>query len=302
MGRAARTSKLCSLAEAAALVADGARIALGGFAVYQHPIAFVHELIRQGRRDLSVVGVVNGNEVDLLAAAGAIKRIETSYVGLEKYGLAQCFRRAVEGGALEVVDYPELLSWDRFRASQENQTFVQADFLGGTDIVRHNPDIKPFTCPLTGKKLWAVPPADPEVVVIHAIMGDAHGNVLMPAHHLMPQSLDITLSRCCDTVIVTVEKIVEPAAIRRLARFNQVPSYRTTCIVEVPGGAHPCPVLGHSAIDDVHFRAYVEASETEDGMGRYLDDHVLGVTDHAGYLQKVGLDRELDLRRATPLG
>ena len=84
-----RRSKLASLTEAAALVEDGMRVALGGFAIYQHPMALVRELIRQGRRDLTVVGVANGIEVDMLAGAGCLGRVETSYVGLEKYGLAK---------------------------------------------------------------------------------------------------------------------------------------------------------------------------------------------------------------------
>ena len=68
------------------MVPDGARIALGGFAIYQHPMAFTRELIRQNKRDLTVVGVVNGPEVDMLAGAGCLTCIETSYVGFEKYG------------------------------------------------------------------------------------------------------------------------------------------------------------------------------------------------------------------------
>jgi len=96
-----RQVKVCSLTEAVQAVPDGSRIALGGFAVYQHPMAFVHELIRAGRRKLTVVGVANGNEVDMLVGAGCLARIETSYVGLEKYGLAKNFRRAVEAGRLD---------------------------------------------------------------------------------------------------------------------------------------------------------------------------------------------------------
>ena len=283
------------------MVPDGARIALGGFAIYQHPMAFTRELIRQNKRDLTVVGVVNGPEVDMLAGAGCLACIETSYVGLEKYGLAPSFRRKVEEGALRVVDYPELLSWDRFRASQENHTFLQASFLGGTDIVRRNADIKPFNCPLTGRKLWAVPPADPDIVVIHAILADAYGNVLMPERRLLPQSLDITLARSCDTVIVTAERIVDHGEIRRHAHLNEVPSYRTTCVVEAPWGAHPCPVLGHSAIDDDHFRAYVAASRTQDGMREYLTTHVFGVADHQGYLDVIGLARLLSLQTTVPV-
>ena len=297
----ARADKRASMREAAALVPDGARVALGGFAVYQHPMAFARELVRQGRRGLTLVGVVNGNEADLLAGAGCLARIETSYVGLEKYGLARNFRRAVEAGALKVVDYPELLSWDRFRGSESSPTFLQASFLGGSGIVAHNPDIEPFDCPLTGRRLWAVPPADPDVAVVHAALADPHGNVLYPERRLMPQSLDITLSRSCDTVIVTAERIVENAEIRRRAHLVEIPSYRVACVVEAPWGAHPCPVLGVSKIDDRAFREHVAASESEAAFAAWIDETVHSVAGHRGYLEAVGLERLLGLRAEVPL-
>ena len=293
-----RASKVVTMSEAAALVPDGARVALGGFAVYQHPMAFVRELVRQRRSDLTLVGVVHGNDADMLAGAGCLARIETSYVGLEKYGLARNFRRAVEAGALEVVDYPELLAWDRFRASESNLTFLQASFLGGTDIAARNPDIKQFACPLTGRKLWAVPPADPDVVVVHAPVADAHGNALYPERRLLPQSLDITLSRSCDTVIVTAERIADNAEIRRDAHLNAIPSYRVTCVVEAPWGAHPCPVLGVSRIDDRAFREYAAAGESAESFAARLDAEAHDAADHMAYLEGVGMERLLALRAA----
>lgn len=289
-------SKRLSLPEAALRVADGARVALGGFAVYQHPMAFVRELVRQGRRDLTVVGHVNGNDVDVLAGAGCLRRVESSYVGLEKYGLAPCFRRRVERGELEMVDYPEVLSFDRFRASADNLTFWPCDYLGGTDILTHNPAIKAFECPLTGRRLWAVPPAAPDVVVLHAVAADEQGNVVIPARHLLPQSLDVVMGRACDTVIVTAEQIVSREYIRRHARQVLLPSYRVSHVVEAPWGAHPCPVLGRYVIDDAHFREYVAAASTEDGFGRYLDRYVTGPRDHADYLDRVGHERLERLR------
>ncbi len=191
----------------------------------------LRELARQGRRDLTVVGTVNGNDVDLLAGAGCLRRVETSYVGLEKYGLALNFRRRVESGELEVVDYPEVLSFDRFRASQDHLSFWPCDYLGGTDILTYNKEIRAFDCPLTGRRLHAVPPAAPDVAVIHAVAADEQGNVVIPPRHLMPQSLDVTLARACDTLIVTVEKIVARDEIRRHAAHVQIPSYRTSLVL-----------------------------------------------------------------------
>ncbi|HSE03006.1 MAG TPA: CoA-transferase [Methylomirabilota bacterium] len=293
------TAKLRSLGEAAARVPDGGRLAIGGFAVYQHPMAFVRELVRQGRRDLTVVGSVNGNDVDLLAGAGSLRRVESSYVGLEKYGLAPNFRRRVERGELEMVDYPELLSFDRFRASQDRLTFWACDYLGGTDIPTYNEEIREFPCPLTGRRLHAVPPADPEITVIHAVAADERGNVVVPPRRLLPQSLDLTMARAARAVIVTAEEIVSREYIRRHARWVGLPSYCVTHVVEAPWGAHPCPVLGRYGIDDAHFREYAAAGASAEAFAAYLARYVTGPVDHAAYLDLIGRDRLADLREVA---
>lgn len=294
-------SKLMTLETAAGLVRDGDRIAIGGFAVYQHPMAFVRELVRQGRKDLTIVGTCNGYELDLLIGAGCVKRVETSYVGLEKRGLARNFRRAVQEGSVEIVDYPEILSFDRFRASQENLPFWTCTYLGGTDILTYNKDIKSFPCPMTGNTIYAVPPADPRVGIIHAPAADEQGNVLIPPRRLVPQTLDILLARACDTLIVTVEKIVSRDTIKRLSDLNEIPSYRTSAVVEVPFGAHPTPLLGQYGSDDEHLDHYVAASESTDGFDAYLDDYVRGPADHAAYLERFGVSHLAGLREVDSL-
>ncbi|MYZ47026.1 CoA transferase subunit A [Propylenella binzhouense] len=293
--------KVVTMAEAASLVPDGARVAIGGFANYQRPMAFVRELVRQRRRDLTVVGTVSGIEVDMLAGAGALKKVETSYVGLEKYGLARNIRRRNEAGTVEIVDYPEVLSFDRFRASRENLTFWPSAYLGGTDILTHNPDIKAFDCPLTGRKLYAVPPADPEVVVIHAGAADEAGNVLWPSRRLMPQELDLDTAQSAEMVIVTVEKIVSNQFVRRNPTLNMLPAYRTAAIVEAPCGAHPTPTLGRFVIDDAHMQAYVAASASDEAFDAYLDEWVRGTADHAAYLEKLGAAHVMRLQEIATI-
>lgn len=298
---ATRRSKVTSLAEAAALVQDGARVAFGGLSIYQHPMAFVRELARLGRRGLSVVGTLNGPDVDLLAGAGCLARVETSYVGLEKFGLARNFRRLVEAGELEVVDYSEVLAFDRFRASQDGLSFVAASYLAGTDVLARNPDAREFLCPLTGRRYHAFPPADPEVVVVHASVADEYGNVLMPRRRTIENGLDIILTRACDTLIVTVERIVSNAVIRNHPELNEVPSFRTTCVVEAPLGAHPCSMPGHYEVDEVHFAEYVEASASQEAFDDYLDRYVRGVDGHVAYLEQIGLRRILAIELGVGL-
>ncbi|WP_137389533.1 CoA transferase subunit A [Rhodoligotrophos defluvii] len=299
MSKVPLASKLISLAEAAQRVPDGCRLALGGFAVYQKPMAFVRELVRQGRRDLTIIGSAHSFDVDMLAGAGCLSKVETSYVGLEKHGLARNYRRAVEAGRLKVVDYPEMACWDRFRANQEGFDFWPAKFLGGNDVVTYNSEIKEFPCPITGRRLHALPAAKAEIVVIHAIAADEQGNVVIPARRLLPQSGDVLMARSCDHVIVTAEKIVPRAFIKRHARFVDVPSYRVSAVVEVPWGSHPTPTLGRYLADDEHLDTYVAASASDSAFNTYLDSWVREPADHFAYLDRLGSAR---LSRLHDLG
>lgn len=278
-----------SLEEAASRVEDGMRIALGGLAVNQRPMAFVRELVRQGRRGLTVIGSLNSIETDMLVGAGCVAAVETSYVGLEEFGLAPNFRRAVQGGAVSVVDFSELLQFDRFRANQDGLTFALSTALAGTDVVRHNGQVRQLVCPFTGRRYQAVPPANADVVVVHASAADEYGNVLVPWRRLLPQNLDLVMTRGCDTVLVTVERIVSNAVVRRNPDLNQIPAFRTTGLVEAPWGAHPGAMQGYYDVDRSHFREYVEASGSSEAFAAYLRRYVTGPGTEAGYLEEVGL-------------
>lgn len=284
------------MADAAALVPDGARIALGGLSVYQHPMAFCHELIRRGRRGLVIVGVLNGPELDILVAAGCVAGVETSYVGLERFGLARNFRRAVEAGKVTVEDYSEMTAFDRFRASEDGLTFAVSKGIAGTDVAARNPKAKPFACPITGRAYYAVPAADPDVAIVHAVAADPYGNVICPTRRLLPQSFDDIVARSTDRLIVTAERIVPNADVRRSPHLTVIPGFRVEAVVEAPYGAHPCHSLDAHTIDLAHFETYVEASRSAEGFAGYLEEFIRGTTDHAGYLDRVGREHLLSLR------
>lgn len=291
-----RSVKLTDLHNAIGTLSDGERIAVGGFAIYQRPMALIAELVRQRRRNITLVGIVNAIEADLLIGAGVVSQIETSYVGLERFGLARNFRRAVEAGNVRAVDYPELIAWDRFRASQEGLPFWPCSFLGGSGVVTYNPDIVSFTCPISGCMMWAIPPARPDVVLIHAPLGDEFGNVAFHNRKMLPQSADITLTRSCDRVIVSVEKIVSQHDLRRQPHLVEIPAFRTTHIVEAPFGAHPTSVPGLYECDETAFNNYVAATATPEEFADWLDAHIYQLHDHAAYLDQLGTQRLLTLR------
>lgn len=226
-----REVKVQTLADSAASVPDGARLALGGFAIYQRPMAFSRELVWQRRRELTIVGVTNSIETDLLVGAGCVSVIESSYVGLERYGLAPNIRRAIEGASVRFVDYPELLAWDRFRADQEGLPYWPCTFLGGTDVARLNPAIRGYDCPLTGRPMWAVPPAKVDVVVLHVPMADEFGNAALAPTKTLPQGLDVTLSRSCERLILTTDRIVTTAELSRRPSAVEIPAFRVEAVV-----------------------------------------------------------------------
>lgn len=288
--------KLCGLKEAAALIEDGARVALGGFSVHNHPMAFIYELIRQGVKDLTIVGITNGNDVDILVGAGCVKRVETSYVGLEQFGLAPNFRRAVERGEVEVVEYGEDIAHERFSSSVRGEPFFPTYELYGSDIPKYNKDIKEGVNPLNGRKYHAIPAAEPEWVVVHAPMGDRYGNVLYFPNRQNPTNIDIDMTRSSEKVIVTVEQIIPRSRVMRFPHLNLVPRYRTTAIAEAPYGAHPSSLIQMYIQDVEHLEMYAKAARDPRAFKEYLDEYVYGPKTHMDYLKLIGVERLMKLR------
>ncbi len=288
--------KLCSLSEAAELIKDGTRITIGGMSVHNHPMAFIYELIRKDIKDLTIVSHVSADDVDILVGAGCVKRIETSYVGLEEFGLAPNFRRAVERGEIELVEYSELVAMERFKCSARGQSFFATRELLGTDLPKHNPDIKEVVNPFDGSKYHAISAAEPEWAVIHAPMGDKYGNVLYFENRQLPEDLDLITSRTTRNVIVTVEQIVDRNRVLRLPHLNVIPRFRTTAIVEVPFGAHPSSCLRVYDNDREHLKMYSQVARDPVEFKKYLDKYVYGVKSHMDYLKLIGVENLLRLR------
>ncbi len=288
--------KLCSLAEAASLIKDGSRIHLGGFSVHHHPMAFIYELIRKGVKDLTLVQHVSSNDVDILVGAGCVKKLEVSCVGLEEFGLAPNFRRAVENGEIELEEYSEPVSFERFACSSRGQSFFTTQEMLGTDIPKYNPKIKEFTSPYNGQKYHLVPAADPDWVVIHAPLADKYGNVLFFPNRQLPQNLDLTASQSSDNVIVTVERIVPRELIMGLASDNVLPRFRTTAIVEVPYGAHPNSCIQVYDQDREHLGLYAKMARDPKEFKKYLDKYVYGVKSHMDYLKLIGVEALVKIR------
>jgi glutaconate CoA-transferase subunit A len=289
--------KLCSLSEAAALIRDGTRVHFGGMSLHNHPMAFIYELIRKGVKNLTIVGHVSADDVDLLVGTGCVKRVEISYVGLEEFGLAPNFRRAVERGEIELAEYSEPVSFERFQCSARGQSFFPTHEMLGTDLPKYNPDIKEMISPYDGRLCHIVPAANPEWVVIHAPMGDRYGNILYFERRQLPINLDLVSSRASNNLIVTVEQVIDHEKVLGHPHLNLIPRFRTTAVVEVPYGAHPSSCMPLYDHDREHLKMYSQFARDPAEFRKYLDKYIYGVKSHTDYLKLVGVERLIKLRR-----
>ncbi len=214
--------KRVSLAEAASIVNDGMTVAVGGGLSWREPMALLRELVRQGRRNLHVVGTAHGVDVDLLCGAGAIDVVEESYVGFEQdFGMAPNFRRACESGRVQVRDTCCHTIIQQLRAAEFGVPFLPLHSVQGTDFLRLHPEYKTMNCPFTGLPLVLVPALAPDVALIHAHYGDAQGNLKI----LPPLVADLFFIRASKHVIASVEKIVSTDELRSMGPNTHLTGY-----------------------------------------------------------------------------
>ena len=277
--------KRASLADAVALVSDGAIVALGGGLSARLPMAMVRELVRQGRRGLHLVGSAHSIDVDMLVAAGAVRRCEESYVGFEQdLGLAPAYRRAAEEGSIEVAESCCVSLLAQLRAAEMGLPFLPVRGVRGSDIATLHPEYATITCPFTGETLIAVPALRPDVALLHAPSGDRYGNL----HLEQPYVLDERFASAARTVIATVDELVSTEEVA--ASGITIPAHLVAATVLAPFGAHPASCYPRYAYDRGHLREYVSAAQSgPDDLDKYLATYVYGSEE--SYQAAVGAER-----------
>lgn len=281
--------KVKTLKEAVKLVSDGDSIAFSGLGISAHPVAFAHELIRQGKRNLEIAGSCAWIDNVLLIGAGCVNRMMVLADLLEFKGVIPGFRRAVEKGELKVEDYSFLAYASRLMAAAMGVSFLPTKSLLGSDMLRQvgvdeANKFRVMKCPFTGEKVVLVPALKPDVAVIHAHQADEDGNVQL----FWPTVLADEQARASTKVIVTVEKIVDRAIIRRMPEKTTIPSFVVDAIVEIPYGAHPTAMNPYYDCDMNHFLYVYEQSKCEEKFKQYLNEFIFGVDSHQGYIERVG--------------
>ena len=280
-----QTDKCCDLASLVAHVREGDCVAVGGGLSWREPMAALRELVRQPIGGLRLVGSAHGIDVDLLCGAGAVAVSEESYVGFEQdFGMAPNYRRACESGAVEVRDSCCYTLVQQLRATIAGLPFMPVRSVRGTGFMHMHPDYKTMLCPFTGEELVLVPALRPDVAILHAHFGDAHGNL----HIQGPPVADILFAKASKKVIATVEKIVPPEQLTDAG--VTIPYFYVTALAEVPYGAHPTACYPVYAYDRRHTAEYYRfASDgAEPFRDLYLQRYVYGCPSHAEYLEAIG--------------
>jgi glutaconate CoA-transferase subunit A len=278
--------KRVDLPTAAARVADGSVVALGGGLSARLPMALVRELIRQGRRDLHVVGSAHSIDVDLLIAAGALAVCEESYVGFEQdLGLAPAYRRAAQEGSIVVRESCCVTMLTQLRAAEMGLPFLPVRGIKGTDMRRLHPEYAETTCPFTGEVLVAVPPLVPDVALLHAPLGDMRGNL----HLEQPYVLDERFAGASRAVVATVDRLVSTEEVAAVG--ITIPAHLVAAVSEVPYGAHPASCYPGYAYDRQHLSTYVDAARDPESASAYVREWVLAPGGESAYRDRIGAER-----------
>jgi glutaconate CoA-transferase, subunit A len=273
-------AEIVSLAEAVEqAIHDGDAVAMEGF-THLIPFAAGHEVIRQRRRNLTLIRMTPDLIYDQLIGAGCARRLIFSWGGNPGVGSLHRFRDAVEHGwptALEIEEHSHAGMANRYVAGASGLPFAVLRGYNGTDLYRQEalpashgtaPTIKPITCPFTGETLTAVAAIRPDVAVIHAQRADRSGNVQFWGITGVQKEAVLSSQRS----VVTVEEVVD----RLDPRPGDVvlPSWTVSYVAHVPGGAHPSYALGYTVRDNDYYVAWDAISRNREAFTRWLHERV----------------------------
>ncbi len=284
--------KLLPLDEAVRkFIPDGCRLRSAGIGL-RKPMALTYELIRQRKRDLTFLLSGWTEDADLLIGAGVTNRLEGSYLGLEAFGLAHAYRRAVEKGIpqkIVIEEYSNFGMTMRFMAASMGLPFMPIRSILGSDLLTYetlrHPKAHVMDDPFgTGAKVALLPACHADIAVLAAQRCDSEGNTQVWGQ--TGDDLWGTLSG--KRILVCVEEVVDSDVVRRDPNRTLIPGFRVDGIVRIPFGCHPYQMQGYYDLDREFRKMYAAESRTLEGFERFLREWVFDTGSHEGYLRKLG--------------
>jgi glutaconate CoA-transferase subunit A len=253
-------------------VHDGDVVAMEGF-THLIPFAAGHEVIRQKRRDLTLIRMTPDILYDQLIGMGLVRKLVFSWGGNPGVGSLHRLRDAIEQGwphPLAIDEHSHAAMANAYEAGAAGMPCAFFRGYRGVDLARVNPNIKFVPCPFTGEELTCIPALRPDVTIIHAQKADSEGNVLIEGIVGIQKEAALAARRA----IVTVEEIVESLS-PRSPNAVVLPGWSVAAIVAVPGGAHPSYAHGYYARDNSFYIAWDAISRERDTFLSWMQTNVL---------------------------
>ncbi|NUB45013.1 CoA transferase subunit A [Fertoebacter nigrum] len=265
------------------LVPSGSLVFVGGFGQCV-PFAAGREIVRQGVTGLTLCRTGADILFDLLVAAGAAKEIVVGWFGNPGIGISHICRRALAEDRLRLRETSNFGLLLRLEAAAMGLPFLPTHVLAEGDLV---PDggRRSVVCPFTGLELTAVPALVPDVALVHAHRADPLGNV--QSSGILGDTL--AGARAARRIVVTVEKIVDPAEIRADPGSTILPAHLVSAVAEVPFGAWPSYVDGVYDRDDDYYRAFDRLSRDPAWVDNWVQDTRTGVAEVVAPARKAAL-------------
>jgi glutaconate CoA-transferase subunit A len=283
----------------ARFVPDGASVCMGTALEALIPFAAGHELIRQRRRDLTLVGPISDILFDQLIAGSCVRRIQAAWVGNVSAGLGHNYRRAVERGVphpVEVEDHSNLTIAAALQAGAMGAPYLPTRSLLGTGLLDSNPSFKQARDPFSGDPVVLIPALTPDVAILHVQRSDPEGH----AHCWGTLGVTRQAALAAKRVIIVAEEIRPRELILSDPGLVLAPAFKVAAVVHEPFGAYPSPVQGCYRRGHDFFHRYHEESRSEEGTRAWLDRWVYGVANWKGFLGVLGEEVLRNVRITAP--
>jgi len=279
-------TKLTSLSEAISQhVRDGDLVYAAGF-THLIPFAAGHEIIRQGRRNLTLARATPDIIYEQMAAAGCARKLIFSYAGNPGVGSLRIVRAEMEAGRLEYEEYSHFAMITRLTAGAAGLPFLPMKSVGTQDLVKANPQYRTVTDPYSGEVLNTVPALNPDVAIIHAQRADADGDTQIWG--IVGEQKEAAFAS--KRVIVTAEEIVDESVIRSDPNRTIIPAMIVSAVCHAPYAAHPSYTQGYYDRDNPFYLEWDKISSSLDSVKAWLDEWVYGVKDRDEYWAKLGAE------------
>jgi glutaconate CoA-transferase, subunit A len=273
----------------AELVRDGDSVAIEGFT---HLICFAagHEIIRQRKRDLTLCRLTPDVVYDQMIAGGVASKLVFSWLGNPGVGSLHAIRRRIEKAEpepLEIEEYSHFGMVCRYVAGASRLPFFPIRSYAESDLPRANDRIVPIRSPYGDETVYAVPPLNPDVAIIHVQRSDANGDAQIWGLLGCQKEAAFAASR----VIVVCEELVEESVIRRDPNRTVIPGLIVDAVVHEPLACHPSYAQGYYDRDNRFYREWEPLSRDPEQLDAWLEEWVHGLSNHAEYAEKLGQDR-----------